>query len=66
MLSLIRNHSFVVIFFILTMAMGLLFISNLTKEESNQGPLMGKQENVFIDQQQNSQGMITNGEPTFE
>ncbi|RST71265.1 hypothetical protein D4T97_019065 [Siminovitchia acidinfaciens] len=66
MLSLIRNHSFVVIFFILTMAMGLLFISNLTKEESHQGPLMGKQENVFIDQKQNSQGIIVNGERMFE
>lgn len=65
MLSIIRNHSFIVIFCIVSIIMGLLFIFNLAEEE--QAPsMMGNQQNVYAEQAQNSQGLIIKGEQELE
>ncbi|GIN21356.1 MAG TPA: hypothetical protein DEO65_11980 [Bacillus bacterium] len=66
MLSIIRNHSFIVIFFIFSTMMGLFFIFNLTEEEQPPKTLTGNQQNMYVEQTQNSQGLITKGEQVLD
>ncbi|GIN91127.1 hypothetical protein J6TS1_08320 [Siminovitchia terrae] len=66
MLAILRNHSFIVIFFILSTLMGLLFIFNLTEEEQSPENMMGNKQNIFLEQTQNSHGLIVEGDQVIE
>ncbi|MBD8006253.1 hypothetical protein [Bacillus norwichensis] len=66
MLPILRNHSFIVIFFILSTLMGLLFIFNLTEEEQPSENMMGNKQNIFVEQTQNSHGLIVEGDQVIE
>lgn len=66
MLVILRNHSFIVIFFILSTLMGLLFIFNLTEEEQSPENMMGNKQNIFLEQTQNSHGLIVEGDQVIE
>lgn len=66
MLSIIRNHSFIVVFFVLSIAMGLLYIFNLSEEEQGPGGMMVKQEQLIVEQTQSSQGLVVQWEQMIE
>ncbi|RST57808.1 hypothetical protein D5F11_020825 [Siminovitchia terrae] len=66
MLAILRNHSFIVIFFILSTLMGLLFIFNLTEEEQSPENMMGNKQDIFLEQTQNSHGLIVEGDQVLE
>jgi len=59
MVALFRNYSFVIIFFILSSAMGLFFIFSLADEDTSPNGMIGKKENLIIDQTEYSQGAIS-------
>ena len=50
MAQLLRNYSFVIIFFFLSTALGLFFISNLADEETSPDGIAGSKQQTVIEQ----------------